>query len=186
VRHPEVSPTNDTYMLAAYTASFVGLFGRAPTMVSGAGKDDGGYYVRAANHYGVLGNDQCYAGWSGYWESWLATGHGDLALAETPARFLPNATPPIAPPVIPPPLSPPSVPEGVLVAKVDALAALVQELVRANGDAHAAINQNVTDGRAENRSFFASVAAHWKAITAFVAGPVATYVTCRATGKCRA
>lgn len=98
VRNPQVSPLDHDYMLSAYTASFRGLFGRAPTLQPGSGTDDGEYYIAAANHFGVYGDDQCHAGWSGYWESWLQTGHGDLTLVQTPARFLPSATPPVVTP----------------------------------------------------------------------------------------
>lgn len=106
VRNPAVSPLDDAYMLSAFKASFQGLFGRQPSCVPGSGKDDCGYYISAANHYGVYGDDQCHAGWSGYWESWLAVGHGDLSLVQTPAHFLPSVTPPIppTPPTPPPPV----------------------------------------------------------------------------------
>src|SRR4051812_15416867 len=84
VRNPQVSPLDHAYMLSAFTASFRGIFGREPSMQPGGGVDDGEYYIAAANHFGVYGDDQCHAGWSGYWESWLAVGHGDLNLVQTP------------------------------------------------------------------------------------------------------
>lgn len=196
VRNPPVSPLDNTYMLAAFKASFQGIFGRQPTCQPGSGKDDCNYYIGASNHYGVYGDDQCHAGWSGYWESWLAVGHGDLSLVQTPAKFLPGSEP--APQPQPQPTPQPSpVPEGVLIAKVDNVSAKVDNLTirleqlrleianltASMDEAHKAINQNVSDGRAENRSFFSAVAEHWKAVTA-IAAPFVTYLTCRYSGGC--
>lgn len=108
VRNPQVSPLDHEYMVKAFTASFYGLFNRNPSMQPGSGVEDGEYYIAAANHFGVYGDDQCHAGWSGYWESWLEVGHGDLGRVQTPARFLPFTPPPVVvtPPVINPPTSP--------------------------------------------------------------------------------
>lgn len=111
IRNPQVSPLDHDYMVRAFTASFRGLFGRDPSMQPGTGKDDGEYYISAANHFGVYGDDQCHAGWSGYWESWLQNGHGDLGAVQTPARFLPMVAPPIVtppPPIVTPPAPLPS------------------------------------------------------------------------------
>lgn len=157
IRNPQITPLDHDYMLSAFKASFRGLFGRDPSMQPGAGKDDGEYYITAANHFGVYGDDQCHAGWSGYWESWLEVGHGDLGRVQTPARFLPSA-PVVAPPVVTPPIYVPPAPlPSIDLSGVYAqIAALSVKLD--------AINQNVTDGRAENRSFFQAVAANWKGI----------------------
>lgn len=105
IRNVAVSPLDHDYMVRAFTASFRGLFGRDPSMQPGSGKDDGEYYISAANHFGVYGDDQCHAGWSGYWESWLQTGHGDLGAVQTPAHYLPSA-PVVTPPVVTPPTPP--------------------------------------------------------------------------------
>jgi len=186
VRHPAVSPLDHTYMLAAFKASFRAIKGFEPSCRDGAGVEDCEYYIRQSNHFGVYGDDECHAGWSGYWESWIAVGHGDLSLVQTPARFLPND----APPTPTPDPTPSPVPEGVLLIEVRALAKEVAQvrleianLTSSMDDAHRAINQNVSDGRAENRSFYQAVAEHWKSITAFAA-PIVTYATCHYTGKC--
>jgi hypothetical protein len=98
------------------------------------------------------------------------------------SKPLPPAPPIVTPPVVTPPVvTPPApLPEGVLLAKVDALTQLLQEHIRADGDAHASINQNVTDGRAENTSRWTIVTDHWKSITAVVTAISSTwYVTKR-------
>lgn len=189
VRNPAVSPLDHEYMVAAFKASFRGLFGRDPSMQPGSGKDDGEYYIGASNHYGVYGDDQCHAGWSGYWESWLAVGRGDLGLVQTPARFLPGSQP-VPTPIPTPTPQPQPLPEGVLVVKIDALTLKVGQLqlevanlTASMDDAHKAIQQNISDGRAENRSFFKAVGEHWKSITA-VAAPIVTYFGCRYSGGC--
>lgn len=128
VRHPQVSPLDHAYMVRAFTASFRGIFGREPSMQQGSGVDDGEYYIAAADHFGVYGDDQCHAGWSGYWESWLQNGHGDLTLVQTPARFLPNLTPPVVvPPVVVPPVTPPA-PVPDLTDRVEHLEELLAHL----------------------------------------------------------
>jgi hypothetical protein len=97
------------------------------------------------------------------------------------------ATPgPVGPVVIPPVVSPQPAPlfdVAALQAQIAAMADVLNEHVRADGEAHASIAQNITDGRNENRSFFSAVGDHWKAIT-MIAGPFVTYGTCRVTGKC--
>lgn len=174
VRHPPVSALDHESMLSAYKASFRGLFGRDPSMQPGAGKDDGEYYIGAANHYGVYGDDQCHAGWSGYWESWLRDGRGDLTLVDTPARFLPYVAPPpvvMPPPVaVPPPVSPPPI---IIQPPLD-LSGVQRQLD--------VLLQEVRDGRAENKTFFENVKSVWAqigapllkyvlpAVAAFVAG----------------
>lgn len=133
-------------MLAHFRASFVGIFGREPTMQAGAGKDDGEYYIGASDHYGLLGDDQCHAGWSGYWESWLQTGHGDLALAQTPARFQPSVSPPLPVPVpAPPPLPDPFL-QSILTARFDRVDAAI-----------AAVKQDVADFRESLNSKWAAI-----------------------------
>jgi hypothetical protein len=175
VRHPAISALDDASMIAAAKASFRGIYGRDATLVPGSGVDDLWYYVRQANHFGVYGDDQCHAGWSGYWESWLRVGHGDLALVQSPAQFRPEAPPPVmTPPVIPPPVFS----DAAILAQLATLKSAVDELARASGDAHAAINQNITDGRTENRNFFKAVGDHWRSIAA-VAGPFVTWYATR-------
>ena len=129
VRNPAVSPLDHAYMLSAFKASFVGLVGRQPSCQPGSGIEDCEYYISAADHYGVYGDDQCHAGWSGYWEEWLRSGHGDLNLIQTPAHFLPNITPPVVTPppvVIPPPVPPDPVPD--LTDRVEHLEELFAQL----------------------------------------------------------
>lgn len=166
IRNPQVSQLDHDSMQAAFKASFKGLFGRDPSMQPGSGKDDGEYYIGAANHFGVYGDDQCHAGWSGYWESWLQNGHGDLTQVQTPARFLPNAAPPpvVAPPPPPvvifvpaPPAPLPSTP-------------LPQTLDMCRADI-ATVAASVEAGRQENRAFFAAVGSEWKKILV-VAAPI--------------
>ncbi len=173
VRHPALTALDDASMQAAFTASFRGLFGREPSMKTGDGKDDGWYYIRASNHYGVYGDDQCHAGWSGYWESWLQVGHGDLALVQSPARFQPQPAPVVMPPppvAIPPVISPP-----LPAIQTCDLTAVLSSLERLEHTLEA-VNQNVTDGRAENRSFFRSVADNWRAIAKWGMTIVGGYV----------
>ena len=142
IRHPAVSPLDHDYMVAAFKASFRGLFGRDPSMVPGSGKDDGEYYIGASNHYGVYGDDQCHAGWSGYWESWLAVGHGDLALVQTPARFLPSAPTPTPTPVPVPTPTPPPIPSyptcdlSTLTVKLDTIQQRVETILIEDRDFH--------------------------------------------------
>jgi hypothetical protein len=121
IRNPQVSALDHDYMLRAFTASFRGLFKRDPSMQPGSGKDDGEYYISASNHYGVYGDDQCHAGWSGYWESWLQDGHGDLTLVQTPARFLPGTVPTPDPTPVPVPTPAPSVDLAPILAQIAAL-----------------------------------------------------------------
>jgi hypothetical protein len=73
--------------------------------------------------------------------------------------------------------------EGILVNQ-QALKQELDEHVRADGDAHASINQNVSDGRAENRTFFGAIADHWKSIT-MIAGPLVTGLICKNTDACK-
>jgi hypothetical protein len=173
VRHPALTALDHASMVAAFTASFRGIYSRNPTFAVGAGADDGNYWISAADHYGEFGDGVCRAGWNAYWETKLATGQQsvDPKLGDQPARFQPSAAPPVVPPPVVPPAPPPLDLSGV-PAQLAALTATVEELARASAEAHAAIHQNVTDGRAENRNFFQSVAAHWKQITA-VLGPAA-------------
>ncbi len=178
VKHPALTALDHASMLAAYQASHKGIFGVESACTPGSGVHDCEYYISASNHYGVYGDDQCHAGWSGYWEAWLQYGRGDLTLVQTPARFQPAALPPA-----PIPVPPPVIDLSGVQAQLAAIAAELHEHVRADGDAHAAINQNISDGRTENRNFFQAVAAHWKSISA-IAAPFVTYWTCHSTGKC--
>jgi hypothetical protein len=178
VRHPPVSPLDQAYMEAAVKASFRGLFGREPSMVDGAGKDDGCYYVRASNHYGPTGDGQCHAGWSGYWESWLQNGEGNIALVQTPARFLPSAAP--VPPPIPP--QPPPVPvldlSGVyaqfaaLNGKVDVLTGKVDATY---AEAHAT-REDIANARSTIEKFFGNRYVQM-ALSAIASGEIVRQVT---------
>lgn len=172
IRNPAITPLDHGYMLSAYKASFVGIFGRQPTMVPGSGVDDGEYYIASSNHYGVYGDDQCHAGWSGYWESWLHVGHGDLSLVQSPARFQPSVTPPPPPP---PPLP---------IFSDAAILAAIQHAHVAEMAAIADVGQNVTDGRAENRGFFDWVKDNWKQLLAVIGPVYATWQACHSTGGC--
>jgi hypothetical protein len=180
VKHLALTPLEHPAMEAAYLASFRGLYHRDPTGAPGSGPDDTGWWIRTFDHYGEYSDGICRAGWNLYTELRLA-GAGSVAptLGDESARFQPGRSPAPTPVPLPAPTPQPmpAPAEGVLLAKVDALTVLVQELVRADGDAHAAINQNVTDGRTENRSFFAAVGQHWKSITAIGGGLVAAFYT---------
>lgn len=173
VRNPQVSPLDHDYMVSAFTASFRGLFGRDPTMQPGSGKDDGAYYISASNHYGVYGDDQCHAGWSGYWESWLAVGHGDLALVQTPARFLPSTTPPTPPPSPPPPTPI----EPTLSAKIDLLQSIATMRFDQLDTEIAATRQDIADFRDAVRSKWAAVikSPYFQTITAALVAWATTY-----------
>ena len=182
VRHPQVSPLDHDYMVSAFKASFRGLFGRDPSMQPGSGKDDGEYYIAAANHYGVYGDDQCHAGWSGYWESWLDVGHGDLGRVQTSAHYLPF-TPTSVPTPIPVPTPVPT-PQPIL--SVDLTPILTQQMV--DHAAEMAILQElrtqVALARQDIAEFRAAVRSRWVAIMdspivkyglAAIAGFIATH-----------
>ena len=177
IRNPQVSPLDHDYMVRAFTASFRGLFGRDPSMQPGSGKDDGEYYIGAANHYGVYGDDQCHAGWSGYWESWLQTGHGDLGLAQTPAKFLPfMPTPPPAPPVVVPPVVTPP-PPVIVMPSTDLSPVLNQQAID-----HAVLMQlqaELAATRKDIAEFREAVRSKWSAI---VNNPVFKYGLAAITG----
>jgi len=128
IRNPAISPLDHAYMLSAFKASFKGIIGREPSCQPGSGIDDCEYYIAAADHFGVYGDDQCHAGWSGYWESWLQNGHGDLNLVQTPARFLPGVPPVVVPPVPPPPVVTPPDPVPDLTDRIEHLEELLAHL----------------------------------------------------------
>lgn len=181
VRNPQVSPLDHEYMTSAFKASFKGLFGRDPSMQPGSGKDDGEYYIGAANHYGVYGDDQCHAGWSGYWESWLQTGHGDLGQAQTPARFLPTAAlpPVVIPPVVTPPVPPVVAPPApiVVLPATDLSPVLNQQAVD-----HAILlelQRELAAARTDIADFRAAVRSKWVAI---VDSPIFKYGLAAITG----
>jgi hypothetical protein len=92
---------------------------------------------------------------------------GYLPVAGVPPTPMPPPIVTLPPPVIPPVVSPQPVPIVLDLSSVNAqlaeIAAELHEHVRADGDAHASINQNVTDGRAEARPAIETV----KAIGAF-------------------
>jgi hypothetical protein len=96
--HPPLTGLDRASLVAAYTASFRGLFHRDPTFTRGAGVDDGDYWISASDHYGEFSGNTCRAGWSAYWEHWLEFGHGGSpALGDEPARFQPGVAPPVPP-----------------------------------------------------------------------------------------
>jgi hypothetical protein len=108
-----------------------------------------------------------------------------------PAPYLiPHTVSP--PPVVPAPSAPPVVVvpasglEGILFAKVDQLAARVEQLYaleaeqsRADGEAHASIAQNVTDGRNEARPAIETVKAIGGFVVKYVAPAVGGWLTAR-------
>jgi hypothetical protein len=126
--------------------------------------------------------------WQGPETAFVDRNTRDFTLPIDPAVYMGALTPPVVgpPPVGVPPSVPPPAPLFDLAAlqqQIAEMAAVLNEHVRADGDAHASIAQNITDGRNENRSFFSAVGQHWKSITAIVA-PAVTYWTCHSTGKC--
>jgi len=143
VKHPALTALDHASMLAAYTASFRGIFGRNPTLA-----DDGNYWIAVSDHYGEFGDTVCRAGWSAYWEVKL-TGQDAVnpALGDQPARFQPETAPlVVTPPPVPPTPSPPtpvmsnpaSADTAVLAAIADLKAAMQAEhaeQTRSIGDA---------------------------------------------------
>lgn len=180
VKHPALTSLDHASMLAAYTASFKGIYGRNPTGVTGSGLDDANYWIGVSDHYGEFGDNVCRAGWSAYWEQKL-TGQDavDPKLGDQPARFQPESGGNVPNPPTPPTPPAPVFDDAALRKAIADVKAELDELVRANGEAHASINQNVSDGRAENRSAWAAVAQHWKAITAIVSPVISWYVAKR-------
>lgn len=89
-----------------------------------------------------------------------------------------GATAPTPPPVVPPPVMPPPVLAPVPTLTACDLTPVVAQLAALNAQATAcnqgiaSVNQNVTDGRAENRTFFGAVKSVW----AQVGGPILKYV----------
>jgi hypothetical protein len=179
VKHPALTALDHDAMLAAYTASFRGIYGRNPTGVVGSGLDDANYWISVSDHYGEFGDTICRAGWSAYWEMKL-TGQDavDPKLGDQPARFQPGASPQppvIVPPVVVPPVTPP-LDLSAVQAQLDAIAAELHGLVLTDANEHSQI-------LTETRGISAWLGDHWKSIT-MIAGPFVTYATCRVTGKC--
>lgn len=88
------------------------------------------------------------------------------------AEFTPTPAPTPAP-LPPAPL--PTLDLSAVYAQFAILNAKLDELARAGGDAHAAIEANVTAAREENRTFFEAVKTQWKAFVgkaAVYAGPI--------------
>lgn len=124
VLHKSLTPLDHDSLLAAYTASFVGLFHRQPSLQPGSGADDGNYWVGISNHYGEYGDSVCRAGWNLYRErqiGGLPTGPAD---GDLPASFQPGAVPP-APPTPP---APPVPPTTDIQAQLDALGTALANL----------------------------------------------------------
>lgn len=176
--HPPLTALDHASMIAAYTASFQGLYGRAPSMQAGSGVDDGNYWVAVSDHYGAFSDGICRAGWSAYWETKLGTNapSASPALGDQPARFLPGVTPQPVPQPTPVP-QPQPVPAPQPPLNID-YTALVTQLATLNAQVNACnvgianVNANVSAGRQENQSFFASVKSVW----AQVGGPLLKYV----------
>ncbi len=140
-RHPPLTSLDHQSMVAAYTASFRGLYHRDPTGQPGSGVDDTGYWVSTSDHYGQFSDGVCRAGWSAYWEMRLGgASAADPGLGDQPARF--QASQPTPVPVPPtPPL--PSVDLSGVLQRLDLVEAHLT-LIQADIDA----------GRAENQKFF--------------------------------
>ena len=92
---------------------------------------------------------------------------------------------------VPPPTQPiPHIPESVLdlsgvQAQLDAISTKIDMMRTESGDAHAAIHQNITDARAENRSFFSTIGQHWRSVVAVVGPAVSWYVAKRTGGDAK-
>jgi len=160
VKHPALTALDHASMLAAYTASFRGIYGRNPTMAVGSGVDDGNYWIAVSDHYGEFGDSICRAGWNAYWETKLATGQDAVnpTLGDQPARFQPESTPP---PVVipPPPPTPPPVTPPVVAADNTAVLAAIADLKATMQAEHAEQTNAVkTIGR--------FLADHWSTIAA--------------------
>jgi hypothetical protein len=179
IRNPQISPLDHDYMLRAFQASHKGIFGYESPCTPGSGVHDCEYYIGASNHYGVYGDDQCHAGWSGYWESWLSVGHGDLSLVQSPARFLPTPPQPQpAPQPVPVPVPTP-IPAPIPSVDLSGLTILVQQCI-------ASINQtdkDVNDGRRENQAWQAEVKSVWQQIGAPLLKYVVPAITAYLAGK---
>jgi len=116
--HPALTALDDATMIAAYRASFIGIYGREPSMQPGSGLDDGMYWVSVSNHYGAFGDRICRAGWNRYWEGKLrGVDSLDPSLGDQPAQFQPGA--PIPTPTPQPVPSPIQGPPGPIGPKGD-------------------------------------------------------------------
>jgi len=94
--HPALTALDDATMIAAYRASFIGIYGREPSMQPGSGLDDGRYWVSVSNHFGAFGDRICRAGWNRYWEGKLrGVDSLDPSLGDQPAQFQPGAPVPV-------------------------------------------------------------------------------------------
>jgi hypothetical protein len=107
--------------------------------------------------------------------------------APAPAPIPPVISP--QPPIAPQPAS--GVVEGILLAKVDALAARVEQMylvatehARADGDALASINRNVTEFRNEQTSRWDSIKPVISFTAKYLLPTVGTWYVCKTTGKC--
>jgi hypothetical protein len=107
-----------------------------------------------------------------------------LISTHIPQVIPPNTAPP-APPIVVVPAASSGV-EGILFAKVEQLAARVEQLYaleaeqsRADGEAHASIAQNVTDGRNEARPAIETVKAIGSFVVKYVAPAVGGWLTAR-------
>lgn len=179
VKHPAVSPLDHDYMLRAFQASHRGIFGVESACTPGSGVHDCEYYISASNHYGVYGDDQCHAGWSGYWESWLSVGRGDLALVQTPARFLPSSAPPMP---VPTPTPVPVPPPPNVDALADQLRSTYMALMNQSQANREAILAAVAGVKQDVAEFREAMRSKWEAIVKspyfqVIAGAVVTWAT---------
>jgi len=144
VKHPALTALDHASMLAAYTASFRGLFNRNPTLAAGSGADDGNYWIAVSDHYGEFGDSICRAGWSAYWEVKL-TGQDAVnpALGDQPARFQPESVTPSVTPPPPPSLGIPK-PDPIAADNTAVLAAIA-DLKQTVSAEHAAQTRSIGD-----------------------------------------
>jgi hypothetical protein len=174
-KHPALTPLDHSSMIAAYTASYLGLYGHPPSMQAGSGADDGNYWVAVSDHFGEFSDGICRAGWNAYWETKVGTLAASVspALGDQPARFQPSINPPPPPPPPPPIFVPPPPPPVLPALNLEGVYAQLA-LLNAKID-H--VDQNVTEGRAENRSFFGLIKDHWKAIVGVIATAGGGFIT---------
>lgn len=89
VTHPALTPIDDTYLTAAATASFKGIYGRLPTPGE-TGPGDIPYWVSLTDHYGPYSDGVCRAGWNRYMELRMAgQASVDPSFGDVPALYQP-------------------------------------------------------------------------------------------------
>lgn len=174
--HPPLTALDHASMLAAYTASFQGLYGHAPSMQAGSGVEDGNYWIAVSDHYGAFSDGICRAGWSAYWEAKLATNapSASPALGDQPARFQPSSSPqpptPPQPPVVTPPAPP--LPTTITCDPAAILAAIAD------------LKATMSDEHAQQTNVLKQIGGFIKDNLPAIAAAFGTYATCKASGKC--